>query len=305
MKAPWIEKYRPTKLEEVVGNKNMIEQFNKYIESPSEQMPHLLFVGSPGIGKTSCAKILANLVTDDTDIMYVNASEERGIDKSREISNFCSRVSFSDSNIKVVILDEFDNMTKDAQLSLKNTMEEFAEETRFVLTCNYRTKVEDAIESRCVVYTFSDTPKEAIAKRCLDILKEENIKAVNFVRDVKLIINQYYPDIRQIVGSLQRFSNQGVFKVDKNSLVEDCEDKLLSYINSGDWRSIQSELCGKATYESLYSMLFKNAKSISSDSEVDVMLCVGDGMKNDSNVVDRQMNFMCCILQIMRLIEVV
>jgi len=181
IKMPWPEKYRPQTLDDVVLDENVISKLKEYIQDPQE-MPHLLFVGTPGLGKTTCAKIIANHITED--VYYLNASEKRGIDTSREITEFCEMAAWDQSKLKFVILDEFDNMTDDAQKSLKNTIEEFSENTRFILTCNSLPKVNEAIESRCTVYTFSQTPKTEIAKRCSVIRKNEKIKPINFQRDI-------------------------------------------------------------------------------------------------------------------------
>lgn len=303
MKAPWIEKYRPKKLEDVVGDLTMLEKFSSFLTDPQDNFPHLLFSGTPGLGKTTCAKILAHEVTED--VYYVNASEERGIDKSREISDFCGRMTFDESRLKIVILDEFDNMTNDAQLSLKNTMEENAEWARFILTCNHLSKVDSAIQSRCQVYNFTDTPKSEIAKRCIKILEMENVKPVNAPRDLKIIINKHYPDIRNIVGELQRFSKQGIFKVDVELLDNKHEEELVEWIKNGEWQQIQAKLCGSVPFDTLYDSIFKNARNISKEFEVDIMLTVGESKRFDSQVADRQMNFMYTVLQVMRIIEVV
>jgi replication factor C small subunit len=303
MKAPWIEKYRPDSLKDVVADKEMLSRISSFLELPKENLPHLLFVGSPGLGKTTCAKIIANTVTED--IMYVNASEERGIDKSREISSFCSLMPFDESGLKIVILDEFDNMTTDAQLSLKNTMEEFSEFARFILTCNYISKVDSAIQSRTQMFNFADTPKKEIAQRLVNILQMEDVKPINAARDLKLIINQYYPDIRQMVGALQRFSNQGIFKVDKDQLQDSHTDLLIESLKKGDWQTIQAKLCGVVPYETLFNQIFNNAEAISQKYCVDIMMAVGEGKRFDANVADRQMNFMYVVLQVMRIIEVV
>lgn len=303
MKAPWIEKYRPKTLEDVVGDPAMLDKFKSFLADPQNNFPHLLFSGTPGLGKTTCAKILANAITED--VYYVNASEERGIDKSREISDFCGRMTFDESRLKIVILDEFDNMTNDAQLSLKNTMEENAEWARFILTCNHLSKVDSAIQSRCQTYNFTDTPKREIAKRCVKILEMEGVKAVNPQRDLKLLINMHYPDIRNIVGDLQRFSKQGIFKVENDLLGNQHEDEFIEWIKNGEWQQIQAKLCGAVPFDTLYNMIFKNSGQISKEYEVDIMMAVGEAKRFDSTVADRQMNFMYAVLQVMRIIEVV
>lgn len=302
MKIPWLEKYRPKSLDDIVLDGAIVEKLKSYISNPQE-MPHLLFVGSPGLGKTSCAKIISNSITED--ILYINASEKRGIDTSREITNFCEMSAWDVSKLKIVILDEFDNMTNDAQMSLKNTMEEFSENTRFILTCNHLPKVNEAIESRCSAFTFSQTPKKEIALRCLKILKTEEVKPINFERDIKLLINKHYPDIRSIVGDLQRFTEGDVFRVDSNYLSDDFEEKLIDYIKNGDWKAIQSKLCGSVPFENLFSCIFNNSEGISEKYCVDIMMCVGEGIRYDSLVADRQTNFISTVLQVMRIIEVV
>jgi replication factor C small subunit len=302
VKIPWMEKYRPKNLDDIVLDKTFVDKFKDYIQNPQE-MPHLLFSGNVGAGKTSSAHIISKQITED--IMYINASEKRGIDTSREITNFCEMSPWHESKLKIVILDEFDNMTNDAQMSLKNTMEYFSTNTRFILTCNHISKVNEAIESRCATYLFNHHSKKDIAVRCLKILKNENVKPVNFERDIKILINKFYPDIRSIVGSLQQFTDNGVFKVDSRYLSDDYVDELLTFIKSGDWKSIQSKLCGSVPYESMLSCIFNNAESLSDKVCIDIMMCVSEGVKYDSMVADRQTNFIATVLQVMRILEVV
>ncbi|HJJ55254.1 MAG TPA: replication factor C small subunit, partial [Methanocorpusculum sp.] len=152
----WIEKYRPRKLDEVVGQKEIVDRLKLYASSKS--LPHLLFTGSAGIGKTTCAVALAREMFGDTwsmNFRELNASDERGIDVVRtQIKQFARTSPLGDAEFKVLFLDEADALTNDAQAALRRTMENYAETCRFILSCNYSSKIIDPIQSRCAIYRF-------------------------------------------------------------------------------------------------------------------------------------------------------
>lgn len=167
----WVERYCPFGLEGYVGNEHIIQKVNIYIEN--NDVPHLLLHGEAGTGKTTLAKIIVNAI--DCDYLYINASDERGIDTLREkIRGFAASVGFK--TWKVVILDESDYLTRDAQAALRNLMETFSKSTRFILTCNYPEKVIDPIQSRCQTFEIIPPTKKDVAKRLNDILINEGIQ---------------------------------------------------------------------------------------------------------------------------------
>jgi len=297
IKVPLIERYRPATLDDVVGDPEMLTKFREYITN--KDPPHLLFVGSPGIGKTTCAKIIAKSITQE--VLFLNSSDKRGIDTLRnEIITFCSTLSWDESGIKIVILDEVDNLTTDALQALRGVMEEYIETARFFLTGNNAGRIPDAIESRCQKFDFGSISKTEIAKRCKFILDTEGIKAVNFTRDIKHVINEYYPDIRQIVGSLSKFTIGGVFQVNQDKLSSGRHELLITLIKAKNWKDIRTKVCGSDTYDNLFKVLFDRAEEISVEKTEIVMILAAEGMKAQASVADMEVNFMSTVLKIIQ-----
>ena len=209
----WVEKYRPEQLEGYVGNQAIVEKVRIYLQSGD--VPHLLFYGTAGTGKTTLAKLIAKNI--DCDLMYINASDENNVDTVREkIKSFASTIGFR--QWKLIILDEADYLTPNAQAALRNLMETFSKTTRFILTCNYVEKVIDPIQSRCQVFGITPPSKKDVAIRVNEILQHEGVTYKP--EDLVSIINAGYPDIRRILNSCQRQVVNGELKVDKQSLIE-------------------------------------------------------------------------------------
>ena len=215
----FTEKYRPKTLTDLVlSNSN-----RKYFDSITDEIPNLLFVGTPGIGKTTLARILVNDILE-CQYLYINASDENGIDTIRsKVVGFAQTKSL-DGKVKVVILDEADGITIDGQRALRNTMEEYSSGTRFILTANYKHKIIPAIQSRTQFFDLNP-PFDTVLKLIVGIIKQEGIKITedqrsNFVNVVK----QNYPDIRKIINSVQKATVKGIFEVnvalDSKEIVE-------------------------------------------------------------------------------------
>ena len=197
----WVEKYRPKKLDDFViseENKSIITSFIQ-----KNEIPNLLFTGTPGIGKTSLAKILVNDILK-CQYLYINASDENGIDTIRtKVTNFAQTKSI-DGKIKVIILDETDGLSLDGQRALRNTMEEYSKITRFILTANYKHKIITALQSRCQSIDLVP-PLTLVAKRCLFILKAEKIDIVESDKiKVAQLVKSFYPDLRKCINELQK-----------------------------------------------------------------------------------------------------
>lgn len=300
---PLNEKYRPQKIEDVILNSSLKEKFIQFIET--KNIPNLLFVGPPGTGKTTVAKILTKSITND--YLIINSSEKRGIDTLRnEIIDFCSKTSFDDS-LKIVFLDEFDNTTFDTMSAMRGVMEEFIQTTRFILTGNYKNRIIDAIVSRCQVFDFSLLQKKEIAQLCFNIIKKENISfsKENIQEEIKFIIQKFYPDIRSIIGFIEKNTINNYFSINKENIQENHNVKqlLIQYIKDNNWKAIRLDLCKKERLENLYKYIFDNAEEISKEKAEIIMILAAEGMKDHLNVLDPEINFISTILKIINQIK--
>jgi len=190
----WVEKFRPVIFNDIIGLDD------KFVKLVSDNIPHLLFIGSPGTGKTTLAKAIIEF--HKCDYIILNASDERGIQTIRDKVKMFAMTKSTDNNIKVVFLDEADYLTNEAQNSLRNIMESYYKVCRFILTANYSNKIIDAIKSRCTVYDFSNPDKHQILNRLKFIAVEEKITVPDDV--LKCLIHNVYPDIRSMINFLQQ-----------------------------------------------------------------------------------------------------
>ena len=223
----WVEKYRPKDLSTYVGNEHLKEKVKVYLES--EDVPHLLLYGKAGTGKTTLAKIITSNI--DCDYMYINASDENKVDDVRnKIKTFASSVGFK--SLKVIILDECDYLTPNAQAALRNLMETFSKHCRFILTCNYVERIIDPIQSRCQSYKVVPPSKREVAQQMVNILKEENCQFE--LDDIALIVNAGYPDIRRVINSAQRQIIDGKLTIDTSSVIQNnYKLQLLEMLSNG------------------------------------------------------------------------
>lgn len=295
----WTEKYRPTKLEDYVGNSAIKEKVNIYLQSGD--VPHLLLYGTAGTGKTTLAKLIAKNI--DCDLMYINASDENNVETVREkVKNFASTIGFR--QWKIIILDECDYMTINGQAALRNLMETFSKTTRFILTCNYVEKIIDPIQSRCQVFAITPPSKKDVAVRVNEILKSEQVSFKP--EDLVSIINSGYPDIRRILNSCQRQVVNGELKIDKQSLIEaNYIDKVLSLLSSkpdkkGLFTSIRQLLADSQVkdYSALYRSLYDNLESYGTGHIAPIILIIAEAQYKDSFCVDREINVMAMFIQI-------
>jgi DNA polymerase III delta prime subunit len=291
-----VEKYRPTKLDDVILADSLKEKFKEYIDQ--QYIPHILLSGSPGIGKTTIAKILAKHISND--YLFVCASDHNSVEDIRgKVKGFCVTMGFS--KFKIVILDECDAISLNGQMMLRNLMEEFHETCRFILTCNFGEKVLDAVKSRCQSYDLTPPDMKSVALRCVDILKLENIKCES-KDDIKALVKRSYPDIRKVINNLQKMIVNNEFKYEESKSLED-QDILIELLKTGNLKQIYKDVLGPGCdYVSLYRILFDRASEISEPQKIEIMLIVGDFHKYHGLVVDHQIHFKTCLLTLAKLL---
>ncbi len=199
----WIEKYRPQKLADIVGQNEIIERLESYVKSGN--LPHLLFTGSAGVGKTTAAVALAREFFGDSwhmNFRELNASDERGIDVVRnQIKQFARTSPLEGATFKILFLDEADALTPDAQAALRRTMESYAQTCRFILSCNYSSKIIDPIQSRCAIYRFRALGRDALKEEIQRIAKKESLTIQDGAIDAIVYIAQ--GDMRKAINALQ------------------------------------------------------------------------------------------------------
>jgi len=295
----WVEKYRPDTFENYIGNEHLKAKVEQYVTTGD--IPHLLLYGQAGTGKTTLAKIIVKNI--ECDYLYINASDERNIDTVRDkIKSFASSVGFKP--IKVVILDESDYLTPIAQAALRNVMETFSKHTRFVLTCNYVERIIDPIQSRCQTYNIIPPSKKEVAMHIKQLLETENVQFS--LDDMAVIVNASYPDIRQVINSTQRQVVENVLQLDVTSLIQN--DFKIQLVNMIARRAKLTEIRqfvadnNVTDFTDLYRTLYDEVSAYTSD-EVSAILCIADAQWKDTNVVDKEINFIALIINLLNLTE--
>jgi len=230
MQDVWIEKHRPRKLDDVIGHRSIVERLSSYVKTRS--MPHMLFAGPAGTGKTTCAIALARELYGDQwkdSFIELNASDERGIDIVRgKIKDFARAASISQADFKIIFLDEADSLTGDAQAALRRTMERYTQTCRFVLSCNYSSKIIEPIQSRCAVFRFRPL-SEADVRSCLvRIAKAEGVEVTE--DGLMAVVELALGDLRKATNILQVAASGGR-KVDPETVFESTENIRPSEVN--------------------------------------------------------------------------
>ena len=295
-----VEKYRPTTLEHYVGNENIKEVIQKYLNQNDIQ--NFIFYGGAGTGKTTLAKLIVKNL--DCDFLYLNASDENGIDTIRDkVKGFASTASFK--GIKVVILDEADFITIQGQAALRNVIETFSRSTRFILTCNYIERIIDPIQSRCQVLKIVPPSKLDTAKHTAWVLDQEEISYET--DDIKSIVNQYYPDLRKMLNTIQSSTINSKLLLDKDVLVS--SNYMLSIIKelstSKNWKNIRQIIAdsGVKDFEELYRFLFDNSSKYASDREGSVAIVLNEHLYQANFRIDKEINIMSAISKIIEIIK--
>ena len=303
MKYLWVEKYRPTTIDEYVfrddGQKQQIESWIK-----QQEIPHLLFSGSAGIGKTTLAKILCNeLDINEYDIMFSNGSKEgRKIEWVDKLISFCQTIPFG--AFKVVIIDEADFLNPmSVQPALRNLMEDYSSTVRFILTCNYPQKIIPALHSRCQGFHIETVDREEFTARVATILIKESIDLDLDTLDT--YVKATYPDLRKCINSVQMNSGTGVLlppnKSDKNEA--DWRLDMVTMFKAGKINEARKMICKAARpeeMEDIYRWLYDNLDLISKHEAIQdkAILVIKQGLVDHTLVADPEINLAATLIRI-------
>ena len=294
-----VEKYRSSNLDEYVGNENIKKTIAQYLDQNDIQ--NLIFYGTPGTGKTTLAKLIVKNL--NCEYLYINASDERGIDTIREkVSTFAGAASFSP--LKVVILDEADFLTIQAQASLRNVIETYSRSTRFIMTCNFVERIIDALQSRCQVLKIIPPSKAEVAAHIAGIMEKEGI---SFEReDLKTIVNQFYPDVRKCLNTIQLSTQDNKLVIDKSILVSsNYMTSVLKELSKSkpNWREIRQIITNANVqdFEELYRYLYDNASVYADGNEGMVAIYINEYSYQSNFRIDKEINAMALISRLIDL----
>lgn len=296
----WIELFRPTKLENYICSPELKEKLQSYINE--QNIPHLIFAGPAGLGKSTIAKLLVKNI--DCDYLYINASDENGIDTIREkVKSFASTASFKP--LKIVILEEASFLTGPAQEALKNIIEEYSLNTRFIFTANYLGKIVEPIQSRCEVYEMKAPSKGDIAKHLVSfILEPQGIKYD--LKDLVPLINEHYPDIRATVKYLQSGVKDNEFKYspNKNNLGENLLN-ILKQPTKNSWYDCRQLVIDAQLddYQPIIEYLFTHIDQYGKGYEAEITIELDNHQFFQKSVPDKEINFASLISKILKVIN--
>ena len=292
----WIEKYRSENLEQYIGNDAVKSRISDCIDK--NDIPHFLFAGTAGTGKTTLAKLIVKNIK--CDYLYINASDENGIDVIRDkVKGFASTSTFQP--LKVVILDESDFLTQPAQAALRNLIEEYSITTRFVLTCNYIERLIEPLQSRCEIHILKPPTKGDVARHiCTNILDVESIKYE--VSDVVSIIKEYYPDVRSIIKVLQQ--NVRDSKLSITALDVNWTKQLIQILKKRDkdaWYQVRQLVADAQVddFQVAYKYMFEQLPEFSYGHDAELSVVLDEHIWRAGVVPDKEINFAASIAKIL------
>ena len=304
----WVEKYRPKSLDTYIGNEHLKSKIKIYLESGD--LPHLLFYGRAGTGKTTLAKLLVNNI--ECDYLYINASDDNGVDVVRnKVRGFASTIGFKD--LKVIILDECDYITPNAQAALRNLMETFSRHTRFILTCNYVERIVDPIQSRCQPFQIVPPSRKEVAVHLNSILTQEEVEFK--MDDVATLVNGGYPDIRRVINFAQRQVVDGKLSIDQNNLVAidlnvnvfstQVVNVLKTQSKKDAFTTIRKMLGDNqiSDYADVFRLLYDEVDDYGKGHVAESILTIAKYQLSDAQVVDKEINAMAMLIELLGVIK--
>jgi DNA polymerase III delta prime subunit len=304
----WVEKYRPAKIADTILPIKLKETFSEIIKSG--ELPNMLFTGTAGLGKTTVAKALCNEL--DLDFIIVNGSEEGNIETLRgKIKRFASSVSLQ-GGVKVVILDEADYLNpQSTQPALRGFIEEFSDNCRFILTCNFKNRIIEPLHSRCGVYEFNTSKKDMQAlcgqmmKRSMDILEKENVDLNGQDSDLANVIMKHAPDWRRVLNELQRASVGGVLNISINADTNNYHG-LFEALKAKDFKKMRTWVANNidvdtaAIFRHMYDSMYER---IDTGSIPQLVLILADYQYKAAFVADHELNMVACMTEVMAGVE--
>ena len=292
----WIEKYRSENLEQYIGNDAVKSRISDCIGK--NDIPHFIFTGTAGTGKTTLAKLIVKNIK--CDYLYLNASDENGIDVIRDkVKGFASTSTFQP--LKVVILDESDFLTQPAQAALRNLIEEYSITTRFILTCNYIERLIEPLQSRCEIHILKPPTKGDVARHiCTNILDVVGIKYE--LKDVALLVKEFYPDVRSIIKNLQAGVKDN--KYEWIALNTDWLTAVIEVLNSRSkdaWYKIRQIVADAQVddFQVAYKYMFDNLDKFSYGHDAELSIILDDHIWRAGVVPDKEINFAAAIAKIL------
>jgi DNA polymerase III delta prime subunit len=292
----FTEKYRPDTLEGYIGNNDFKSSLQQWIDT--NDVPHLLLCGGAGTGKTTAAKLIVNNI--NCDYVYINCSDENGIDTIRDkVKSFASAASFKPQ--KVVIMDEADFLTINAQAALRNVIETFSLTTRFIFTCNYVERIIDPIQSRTIVFELIPPSMQDVAFKCVEIL---DLEGVTYTKaDIVRIVKQTYPDIRKSLNLLQSSIKNGELQQSREvTNFNQTSDQIIALLkgqNIKNFTTIRQLIMDSniRDYNELYRVLFERADEFTNSAIA--TLIIADYQYKSVMSIDKEITIMGCIAKLL------